>query len=84
MRSPGSILFSLLLPLIFAAGLFFLGRLFIRRPEVSTKFFTFSMNPKSRFGAVASKCIGYFFCVGAIIYVVLIPLYLVILFHQTR
>jgi len=75
---------SLLLPVIFGVGLFLLGRLLIRKPEMPTKFFTLGMNPQSRFGLVAFKCIGYFFCVSVIIYVVLIPLYLIVLFHQTR
>ena len=82
MRSPLSVMVSLLLPLIFAVGVFFLGRLFVRRPEVPTKFFTFGMSPQSRFGLVASKCMGYFFCVVAALYVVLVLLYLIVLFYS--
>jgi hypothetical protein len=75
---------SLLLPLTFTVGLFFLGRFFIRRPEAPTRFFTFGMQPTSRFGIWWFRLVGYFFCGSCVLFWVLTPIYLIVYLHQRR
>jgi hypothetical protein len=84
MRSPLSMLVALVLPTMFVVGMFLVGRLFIRRPELPTRFFTFGMNPESKFGLWWFRFTGYLFCVVSVGFIVLIPLYLIALFHRMR
>jgi hypothetical protein len=75
MRSPWSILASLVVPMILAVGMFFVGRLFIRRPEV------FLYGRQSEFGLVACRVIGYVLCACAVGLVLLAPIYFIALYH---
>ena len=77
-----SLLVSLLLPLAFSVGGFFLGRFLIRRPEVPTRFFTFGMFPESRFGYWWFRLAGYMFCAICVGFWILTPLYLIVYLHQ--
>jgi hypothetical protein len=73
---------SLVLPLTFSVGVFFLGLFFIRKPEAVSRFFTFGMNPMPRLGAWWSRFAGYIFCAVCIGFWILTPLYVIALVKQ--
>ncbi len=78
------ILISLILPTLCLAGVFFLGRFFIRRPEVPTRLVTFGTNPQSKFSLLCFRITGYVFCSVAIAFALLTAVYLAVLTLQTR
>jgi hypothetical protein len=75
-------LVSLLLPLTFTVCVFFLGRFFVRTPEIPTRFLTFGMFPKSRIGFWLFRSVGYLICGACIVFWILTPLYLIVYVHQ--
>ncbi|RSL17839.1 hypothetical protein EDE15_3388 [Edaphobacter aggregans] len=65
------LLIASILPLTFAAIMFFLGRYFIRHPEVQHRFFTLGMLPQSKFSRAWSRFTGYLFCSVSVGFVIL-------------
>ncbi len=73
---------ALILPLTLSVGGFFLGRFFIRSPEVPTRLFTFGMSPDSRFGHCWFRFAGDLVCAVCVGFWVLTPIYLIVSFRQ--